>query len=481
LWSWIRRGRKHALERATSGLRADLLLTLGALLWLVALLARWPLAVSFGDEVGYLAEVRMMLDGRLRPLAESPGVWVITDHGAVSKFPLLLPLILTPLFAIHPRLVFAAGAAAALGLMVVASRILKAWGRSPLWALIVLAHPSIVIMARTVMADLPLATFGVASWWALRRGRRVATLVAFALVIATKATGFAIAVVLLAGEAARCREEIRQRDRPTLRRLAWAAGGIGAGVALTAGLNLLSIGRLWFVYREAHAYLAEPSFWPTHLRTSARAHIASLLLLPPGLIIGAWPFWKRRELGPLLVALGLPAMMCFYFFIDTGRQMLETLVMSPRLILPAVAFLLVGYADCAAGLARFVPPVARSLAVWAGVLGPAVLGFAVSARHRAWQEPSAMALAEASRIISARGGGERQELGLTHAATKAGVLFPGSISWVGINGNHPDVVVCSTQSSSYRMPGQTASCDLPGYDDAVDSGTFHVLTRKAPR
>ncbi len=143
------------MERATSGLRADLLLTLGALLWLVALLARWPLAVSFGDEVGYLAEVRMMLDGRLRPLAESPGVWVVTDHGAVSKFPLLLPLILTPLFAIHPRLVFAAGAAAALGLTFVASRILKAWGRSPLWALIVLAHPSIVIMSRTVMADLP--------------------------------------------------------------------------------------------------------------------------------------------------------------------------------------------------------------------------------------------------------------------------------------------------------------------------------------
>jgi hypothetical protein len=92
-----------------------------------------------------------------------------------------------------------------------------------------------------------------------------------------------------------------------------------------------------------------------------------------------------------------------------------------------------------------------------------------------------MALAEASRIITARGGRERQELGLTHAATKAGVLFPGSISWVGINGNQPDVVVCSTQSSSYRMPGQTASCDLPGYGDAVDSGTFHVLTRKAPR
>jgi hypothetical protein len=470
------------LERATSGPQADLLLTLGALLWLVALLARWPLAVSFGDEVGYLAEVRMMLDGRLRPLAESPGVWVVTDHGAVSKFPLLLPLILTPLFAIHPRLVFAAGAAAALGLTFVASRILKAWGRSPLWALIVLAHPSIVIMSRTVMADLPLAAFAVASWWALRQGRRVPTMVFFALVVATKATGFAIAAVLLAGEALRCRAEIRQRERAILQRLAWAAGGIAAGVVLTAGLNLLSIGRVWFVYREAHAYLAKPSFWPTHLRTSAPAHIASLLLVPPGLIAGAWPFWKRRDLGPLVVALGLPAMMCFYFFIDTGRQMFETLVMSPRLILPAVAFLLVGYADLVAGLAsyllRVLPRVARSLAVWAGVLGPAVLGFAVSARHRAWQEPSALALAAASKIIAARGGGPRQDLGLTHAATKAGVLFPGSISWVGINGNQPDVVVCSTQSSSYRMPGQTASCDLPGYDDAVDSGTFHVLTHK---
>jgi hypothetical protein len=43
--------------------------------------------------------------------------------------------------------------------------------------------------------------------------------------------------------------------------------------------------------------------------------------------------------------------MCFYFFVDHGRTKIETLVLAPRLLLPAVAFLLVGYAEMAAGLA----------------------------------------------------------------------------------------------------------------------------------
>ncbi|HEY2901408.1 MAG TPA: hypothetical protein VGL59_12580, partial [Polyangia bacterium] len=48
---------------------------IAALVWVVAVVATWPLTLSFGDEVGYIGQARVMLQGRIHPTLADPGVW----------------------------------------------------------------------------------------------------------------------------------------------------------------------------------------------------------------------------------------------------------------------------------------------------------------------------------------------------------------------------------------------------------------------
>jgi len=443
-------------------------------LWVAAVIARWPVGLTFGDELGYIGQARLILDGRFRPGDDSLGIWVPTHGGTmVGQYPVFLALLVAPLFAVWPRLIFVIGVLAALGLAWGTAVVLRRWGRQPTWALLVLAHPTVIIMARTVMVDLMLATFAVGAWCALRIGRRTPAIILLAATVMAKPNGFLIAFALLAGEAATW---LRARDDSGARaRLWWAALGGAAGIAASAGLNLLSVGKLWYGY--THEFLGTPPFWPKYFPHTAPVHIASLLLLPPLLVAGAWPLWRRRQVGPLFVVAGLTSMMCFFFFVDRGRTPLETLAMSPRLILPVVAFLMVGYIDLLAQWATRWPRAARAIQVLL-VIVPAGGALAISARHRAWQEPQAAARAAVAPLLASAG---TKTLGITRAAMKAGALHDGPVVMVWEHATSgPPVVLCGTQSMSYREPGRIAACPLPDYDDRELNDGFHALTRRRP-
>jgi hypothetical protein len=463
------------LKADTGHTRARGVLVFGVTLWVAAFVARWPVAVSFADEVGYVGQMRLVLGGSLRPSAESTGVWVRTAHGAVAKFPYLVPIVLAPLFAVAPRLIFLSGIVAALAIVLVASRVLRSWGRNPAWALLTLAHPTVVLIARTTMTDLILAAAALGAWWSLRRERPLMAPILLGAVVAIKAVGFFLVAALLVGELIRARVARRASGGIKVGRLIGAASGILAGLAFTLLMNLAATGKLWFAYSEAHQFLGTPSFWPPYFLTSAPAHLSSLFLVPPLLLLGIRPFWRRSEFGPVLLIGGLVLLMSFYFFVDHGRSRVETLIMSPRLILPAVVFLLVGYADETSGLcARFRE---TPLAAYACATVPAFVCLALSVRHLAWQKTDAVALKEATMVAAREGAAE---LGLTDSAAKAGILYPGPVSFVQEGLHEPKVVLCNTQSSSYRKPSSISTCALAGYDDREERSGFHVLVRRDP-
>src|SRR5262245_44436429 len=63
-------------------------LVVGILAWIVIMVALWPLATSFGDEVGYVGEARLLLSGRLKPVDGDVGVWEQGRNPAgVAKYP----------------------------------------------------------------------------------------------------------------------------------------------------------------------------------------------------------------------------------------------------------------------------------------------------------------------------------------------------------------------------------------------------------
>jgi hypothetical protein len=453
------------------------LLAAGMLLWTLALAARWPLALSFGDEVGYVGQAKLFLEGKVRPGPDSAGVWAEMPAGLQAKYPLLGGLLLVPLFAAHPRFVFLASVVSALAIAWVAGRALAVWGRSPAWGLVVLLHPTVTLLARTAMTDLPLAALTVGAWWSMRRERPAAAAVLLAIAVALKANGLVLGLALVGGEGLRVWRELLARDRRALLRVGAGAVGVGAGLALSMALSWLASGKLWFSY--GYGFLKTPPFWYGHFPTTAPHHVRTLLLLPPLLAAGVWPFWRRRELGPVLVIAGLTGMMCFYYFVDTGRSWAETLVLSPRLILPAVAFLLIGWAELLAALVAARPRLRAGRPLAAALVAvPALLALAISVRHRRWQEPEGEALAAASRLVAARG---EHELGLTAESCKIALLYPGRTPALREGAPpvaaRPGVVLCGTRSWSYRTGDVATPCNFPGYAVESERDGFQLLVR----
>jgi hypothetical protein len=434
----------------------------------------WPQGLSFEDDTGYLGEAKLLLSGRILPRSEDAGVWTRTAHGLVPQYPLLGALLLVPFLAVAPRAIFALGIMGAVAMCWIAARVLKSWGTSGVWALLLLGHPTVVIMARSATADIPLAAFSLGAWWALRQDRRAVSLVLFAAMFAVKPAGFVVGCALVAGESMRILPGLLAREPGAKRRVVTAGLSVATGFALVFATNEVATGQLWFAYD--HRFLGTPPFWFSHFPKVGPVHLRTVFLLPPLLILGALPYWKRREFGPLCLIFGFGTMMCFYFFVDHGTTWIESLVLSARLILPVVVFLLIGYAHLLAravarlrGSERMVGPIV--------IAGTASIALVISERHSRWQAPMAEARAAAERIGRQVGA---RELGLAPQAAKAGMLFPGATPIVSMTETKLPVVLCSNRPASYRAHDAVYSCAAPGYRVDYRVGDFEVLVRVPP-
>jgi hypothetical protein len=447
-------------------------LIVGTVIWLAIAIMYWPKALSFWDDVGYVGEAKLLLMGRIFPQMHDAGIWIGTAHGLVPQYPLLCSLLLVPLFAIAPRAVFALGVLGAIGICWTAARVLKSWGTSAVWALLLLAHPTIVIISRTATADIPLAAFTLGAWWTLRQDRRGLCLLLFAAMFAVKPAGFVLGSALVAGEWLRILPPLAARHPDAKRRLTTSLLSIAVGFCVVFATNEMSAHQLWFAYD--HRFLGTPPFWFSYFRTTAPAHIRTILLFPPLLILGSLPYLRRREFGPLCIIFGFGTLMSCYFFVDAGTSWVESFVLSPRLLLPVVVFLLIGYADLLARAAdrligndKKIGPVL--------IAGTASIALAVSMRHNAWQARMGEARVAAEQITQTLGS---RELGLAVQAAKAGLLFPGPTPFVSMTHADVPVVLCSSRSGSYRAGTDTVlSCAIPGYRVEFRTGDFEVLVR----
>jgi hypothetical protein len=454
-------------EQQSARLQARLF-WLGVALWIAAVAATWPLSLSFGDEVGYVGQARLFLQGRVHPVWADPGVWHERwgPLPLVPKYPLPLPFIVAPFFALAPALVFVPSVLAAVALAWVAGRVLQSLGHSRLWGLIFLLDPTVSLLSRTVMADVMLALCGLGTWFALRRRAGWQTIVFAVATMAIKTTGVIVVGTLLAGEALAHLKQGR-RLAETLRRLGPLLAGLALGTVLVVALNLLSNGTIHSSYNESFS----EAFGLRFLQTSGRAHVKSLLLCPPLLVAGVWPFWRRRDYAALLVIVTTVGMMCFYFFVDYGVGWVDSVVMSRRLLMPAVAFLLVGYAEVLARLFGRLS-LRRSTRV-ALVVVPAVLALGLGYKHRRWQVPAHRALVRAESWAEKLG---VQEIGITQSAFKIGLLHRGPVVWSGVT--KPDLVLCNGSQSSYRLGDIRASCQLGGYAPVEPSADGYTILRR---
>jgi len=434
-------------------------------LWLLAALFLWPTAFTFMDEVGYVGQARLLLDGRVSPDDSWVGLWAWTGETSLAKYPLFFPIVLAPLLAIAPGLTFLVGLAAAVGIAWGFARVLDDWIEEPAWGLLVLAYPTVALLSRTVMTDLVLCLAVLAAWRAMRRDALVPTALFFALTVLAKPTGIPLALALVLGE-------VWQRRREGARfQAVWVACvGMVVGALVVAGLNVVTTGTPWYAYHWAHEGTTQ--FALVHLATSGLAHARTLLLFPPLLVAGALVLWRRRAVGPLLAVTVSVALLSGYYWVDTGRGMLDSLVVSPRLILPAVMFLLLGYCELLSRMAARLR-VSR-LVPWLLVITAATVATGIGLAQSKLHAPMRDARVAAERVADRYGG----RLGLTFNAFEAGALSDRTlIFWPGGEGG-PCVVLCNTGSSSHRNP-EASSCAFTGYETQAEVGTYRVLVRAA--
>src|SRR6185295_16814061 len=143
---------RRSAPAAAAGMRPGLAIVVIA--WAIAFALHWPDACTFRDEVGYVGQARLVLDGRLRPAPDSVCHSLRTSRGEVAEYPPFVPALLAPLFAATPRAVFAFGLLAALLLAAASGLAVARLGGNPLFGAIVLLHPTVLLLSRTVMADL---------------------------------------------------------------------------------------------------------------------------------------------------------------------------------------------------------------------------------------------------------------------------------------------------------------------------------------
>ena len=154
----------------------------------------------------------------------------------------------------------------------------------------------------------------------------------------------------------------------------------------------------------------------------------------------------------------LSGLMSFYFFVDSGRSRQETLVLTQRLILPASAFLLLGYADLVAAIADRLH--IQTIVRWATVVLSPTLVLLISLRHHVWQAPMHDALEAADQVVSETG---QRVLGTTVSAMKVALLHNGPVVLSDPSRQDPRVVLCNTVDLSYRASSAVSCVKSSGF------------------
>jgi hypothetical protein len=302
--------------------------------------AEYPPISGIEDETGFLNQALVWSRGAVS--AEGAGfAHGLPDFIAVNgrRLPARHPgrsLVALPFLVLGgTRATFASGLLLHLLTTATAGLLLEKLGRSPLWAVLVLFHPTLALYSRTIMADgaagcgLLLAGLGIVCGAPVRAGVAVG-------VAAAMRYHAALALPLVAASFVFPRTE--RSSRPWRDAALCLLGGAAVGCVL-ATYNVAVYGTLNEPFTRERGY-----FSPAFVLLNTLFYGTVLLLIWPGMLIAPMLDTSRLRwfvrgsvvlfLGPLL----------FYYFHDVAAGWLETLVVGQRLIQIALPLWIVSYA-----------------------------------------------------------------------------------------------------------------------------------------
>lgn len=306
----------------------------------------YPPLAGVEDESGFINQAFIWSKGALSAegagFERFPDFVPVPDRGHLSWRNPGRSLTLLPLVAAHQdQLLFVTGALIHVATVVVAALMLGAAGASPLWAVLILCHPTLALYSRTLMADELgglLLLCAVATAVAARGRAWVVGLALGLAVVARYQAVVAVPFVLL----------VMMRERGARSALSAAAAAGAIAVALVA-YNLSLYGRPvgamgmtvgnFTVGAPSSALFSLGNVW-----TQLPFYATALMVLWPLQLLAL-----ASEVGPVrryacAVCLPVLGLVLCYFYRDTGSGFLQDLVLGQRLLQLALPVWVVCYA-----------------------------------------------------------------------------------------------------------------------------------------
>lgn len=326
-----------------------LLLCMGVYMLVFALY--YPPLSAIEDEVGFVNQAIVWSKGAIS--AEAAGYDTMLDFidikGRVMSW--RNPgrsLIILPFVAVWGiRSTFVTGALIHLAITLVAAFVHKTLGQSPLWAILVLCHPTLSIYSRTIMGDSPAGLFVLASVLIILSRPKPGFLAGTLLGLGAVMRYHVVIILPFLGAALWGDPTI---ERPKLESLKCMA----AGSTVAALLGLYNLGLYGSVWGAAARGYFSWRFLLTHIVFYSFA----LLLIWPGMFAALLLDRSRISLLTRFVCFPVVLLFSFYYFHDRGSWWGEDVVLGQRLIQCVLPVCVVAYASV---LSRTAVPWLRRL------------------------------------------------------------------------------------------------------------------------
>ena len=264
-------------------------------------------------------------------------------YGRVYRFPIGFPLLLAGLSWTGWRTFFLVNPLLHLVATWCFARILSSCRIPPRYGVLYLLLPSFVLFTRTLFSDAfaaSLTTIGL--YFLVCRRAPLQAGLCLGLALTARSASVFVTLILLGSALA---SDWRRGDAPLWRgQAARMALGLAPFVLLNLLYNFYALGS-----PLASAYNAQALSWQG-LKQSGGIYALSLLVVYPGLLLAPWlyrgPLWREGLAATTLVFLVAAA----YNESTFGNNFLQTLLSTPRQVLPVMPFYLLAYCGLAARL-----------------------------------------------------------------------------------------------------------------------------------
>jgi hypothetical protein len=349
----------------------------------------YPDVVTVSDETSYVLQTRLLAEGTNEEIVSDPFTGGFIRTGRLTHYPLGTALLALPFFWVGGwKFVFWMPFIASLLALWATTNWLKAEGRAPLFAAILLAYPQTIVFSRLCMSELPsllIVSLGLFFFWRGLDGKRVvywsaAGLLAGLSILIREGNALFFAPFFLGAH--------QRRDSRLWVLLATGAAGVG--------------GRLLAhkLYLDDAFYIRPPlAFGAQYIASNIPLYTAALMVLVPGGLLFSL-LYKGRRRPELIVAVAAYFFLhLVYSFSGSESGFIKSLVIGPRFFIPLLPLLAFSMAESvprlwAVAISRWSAYSTRleSLGRMAAVgwlSGVAILIISIHAGHHFWSDGQA--------------------------------------------------------------------------------------------